>query len=791
MGLIMKYLAALILMVAMSVFGAVPDYKAFRGGRNTVVTTNPPTGTVITQTTTNQTFIPGGGTWPTDGIRIGFMGPTEDDVSTTTWGVWDLDLDVLAMSYQYGTGGWDFSSRVTAELLTIDGIPGSGSIVAVDAGGATYRTNVSGGTQNIQTNGVPVSNSATGQVYFAGNNMQVFATNASGRVSILVRVSSNLLFNAAGQEFMIGSDNNSLFGISNITRGGWDFYTSGDGSWNLAGPLSIAGNVTASNATLVTMPGVGAFVNIVSSGLLMRTNTIDVTNVNTRTLFTTNGIQGNWPDTQVFWSSNGWIMSEGVFTYDRGDNILSVPGIVTTNISIYGSASFYDSDAIEYSGLTSAPEISRNTIHRMWTDTNAGVVSAYRSGTGTNQLTNIVGTSGQVLSWQNNQPTWINSGPTLTNITAWTETFGGTLGNWEVRSNGAAWSISGGKLLVENNGSSPFGCVLVRTNWVTMFKNWTMTCQVVPGPPTATTYGLAFGMRSTNAFDDTKNVYWNLGLAASPTYFSFYAGPNNFPTNYTLSPFTNLVWSAGDTLDVSLVRRDHVWSLTVSNTANASVLSAAYTTSLIATQYPFEPTASSFAFWSVGGTQTVDNVTFTLNAYSPVSTLCIGDSITSGAGAATHDQAWAKLLGRNMGDLGIQVAADGSDYTANVLKAVPELNLLSPSNVVLMIGGNDVAFGVSAATWKLNYSNLVASITRSGTLYHCLPTPRDATDMGTLAEFISTNYARSAVIDTFDPLRAGDNSKALRNDVDADNVHPNSLGHSIIANAVENKLRGR
>lgn len=213
MGLIMKFLLSLFLLVALPVFGAVPSYQAFRGAGGIIIVSNPPTGTIVIdgsgvvasgtnssiQISTNNTaasvmatnvnFTAGNNTvlrgtnigstahinygvesnltfTTTAGVtwRLGSFG-ADSVTHGTQFGFWDVTQDELGFWFN-GSSEWQFNNRIYAPDATFALLPGSGSILAVDAGGTTFRTNITGiGSITWYANSVFVStngNDATG-----------------------------------------------------------------------------------------------------------------------------------------------------------------------------------------------------------------------------------------------------------------------------------------------------------------------------------------------------------------------------------------------------------------------------------------------------------------------------------------------------------------------------------------------------------------------------------------------------------------------------------------------------
>ncbi len=391
--------------------------------------------------------------------------------------------------------------------------------------------------------------------------------------------------------------------------------------------------------------------------------------------------------------------------------------------------------------------------------------------------------------------------PRVTNITVWSEDFSSTLANWQVRNSGttqATWNIVGGKLRAVSTNTQ--GCLLAYTNWVTGFHWWTAQFDVTPVSFDAASFGIGAGILSSSDFTDRNAFMWLdlVSSGANSGIIAIQTGTSNNLAGVGGTVSNNLVFAAGDVIHVTMKRRDQLLEMVCSNTVSGGRISyqhafGMFTNSVvIANPYGIEPVSGWFSFWARGETQDIDNVTFTIDPMYPISTLLVGDSITSGYQCPTYAQTWAYLLRKSLRDESIQIDSNGSDYAGNIARFVPEINLLNPSNIVFMFGGNDIALGISATTWKSNYNWITTNITHSGTIYHCLPTPRDSVDVTPLVTFLSTNFHPSVVIDTFNPIKDGLGTRTLRADSDmGDGTHLPAFPNAAVAEIVENKLRGR
>lgn len=383
-----------------------------------------------------------------------------------------------------------------------------------------------------------------------------------------------------------------------------------------------------------------------------------------------------------------------------------------------------------------------------------------------------------------------------TNIQVWSEDFSGTLSGWQPQSylgTNADWKIVSGKLQAAfPTGGSIFGEFLCYTNGfpVTAFESWSLKFQLTPKTIDATSYGLAFGIRSALISSD-RNLFGQIWLnSANNGNLMFLTGSSNAPANAGFA--TNNTWlpavSVDEPIDVTLRRRGEIWTIIASNTVTgiARKFSQSMNFGLV-NYYGQSPQAGYVTFWERGGTQTVDNVSFTLEPIWPVTYLVLGDSIAEGYNADLMNFTWFNQVRKQLG-MGVQRSYAPGGTLNSVGLSTNEINLLQPHNVINALGGNDVARGDAFATWTTNYIVMVNCITNT-TMWHLSPTARTNVDLSGMFLFQESTYPLDRVIDVFDVTKATNSSWALRSDLNSgDGIHPNAKGHALVAEHILNAL---
>lgn len=188
-----------------------------------------------------------------------------------------------------------------------------------------------------------------------------------------------------------------------------------------------------------------------------------------------------------------------------------------------------------------------------------------------------------------------------------------------------------------------------------------------------------------------------------------------------------------------------------------------------------------FALFEIGGDWTITEWTVDCTDRRYVKALFIGDSITHGLYATDLSTRWPVQVAPRFGSYAI--SAGSGDVTQRVIDKIGFIAAYRANHVFLMIGGNDVLFGVAQATYEANYTSIRNQLQANGSkITHCLATPRDDTNMTTLNTFIS-GFTSDTVVDTFTPLKGAGTDLAAAYD-SGDGVHPNQAGHDLIATTV-------
>lgn len=288
--------------------------------------------------------------------------------------------------------------------------------------------------------------------------------------------------------------------------------------------------------------------------------------------------------------------------------------------------------------------------------------------------------------------------------------------------------------------------------------------------PGSTGYGFGIGAKSTNSWYQasiTARVDFTTGTV-------YLYDVNN--TTIT-SGVSGVTISNGDVVKLKYTQRKNSIAATFTDITQQS---APYTITAIdnlsSTKNFSTPNSSIPVIYNYGGTYDIQNIAIRTASFIYPKIAFLGDSKTFGYAATDVDLRFA-TLSNVLGSTDI-LAGDG-DRTADLLGSLPHIiNDIRPKNVFLCIGRNDIASGVSSATWQANYISIVTDLVTAGIhVIHILPIPEgDALDQSALKTFIQTTYPTSQMIDPSVGWSSSFNS--------ADNVHPNQAGHRFIANII-------
>jgi hypothetical protein len=321
--------------------------------------------------------------------------------------------------------------------------------------------------------------------------------------------------------------------------------------------------------------------------------------------------------------------------------------------------------------------------------------------------------------------------------------------------------------------------------WLISSDEWTIRWTERFGAIDALSFGVGVGIKNFQAAGGNDRGYNALLAGAGPDLGKMQILRFDGTSQNLASPGNPIALAAGDIVDCSLTRSGWTMTATATNRANGqvSVSTLVYSEAdnLIA------PTISRVCFYPLGGTVYVDNISFTINHRKPARFIVIGASASDGYNASSAARRYISVVQSNFFEA---VCNDSSSYntTTNAISILPEILAHRPTTAILMIGGNDLAFGYPATQWQTQYSNLVFQLQMNGvTVKHTFQTPRNSVDLRPLKDWITAHYPPGDIIDTWTPFVT--NAFSLKPVYDSgDGVHPNDVGHLLLGQIIRTNL---
>jgi len=352
---------------------------------------------------------------------------------------------------------------------------------------------------------------------------------------------------------------------------------------------------------------------------------------------------------------------------------------------------------------------------------------------------------------------------------------------------GDADFITDGSSLIVSGGSGSFSDLIKYNAYTSCLEKHTIKLRFLVTTKDSTSYGIGIGVRSINV-SDYRSLLGRIDLSTGPTSGKvMLSTTNNSTSDYTQHVISDdaVVFSEGDTLEINIQRVYNIVTITAFNVALPStIVPATFDFSLGISSPIYVPhNTGQFAIHTFGGEQNVTNFFVGSGALKNINILGIGDSITYGLFSETLEQRFLNVL-FNSSEKSNDSNGGGSDKTAEVLARIDEILLINPKYALLMIGGNDIFFGISNEIYESNYINIVSILENSGiTVVHCLPTPRNSPNEQPLRDFILSQYSSGKIVDTWTAL-LGDGTGLNTIYDSGDGTHPNSDGHAKIADQI-------
>lgn len=358
------------------------------------------------------------------------------------------------------------------------------------------------------------------------------------------------------------------------------------------------------------------------------------------------------------------------------------------------------------------------------------------------------------------------------------------LSNWATVGTPTA-SVSGGNLTIAGSTSlstnyikcSSYG----KTNAEYALHEWTINVSTIG----AGASGKPFGIQGQSSAAPNA-IQVNLELSSTNTGKVKWFADNN-STAIQTSDGTLSGIASGDVITCKLYRFPNRYVFIAIHTSGKTVTDTLYLFTPRTSLVGLNPVlAGQLAFYNQGGNHTIGPFRYSILDLKTPGLLVIGDSITQSGGSS--NRYLSKIQER------YEVVAEGNAQPSAVCGDinVSEIALYTPTNMLVFIGTNDVAFnGVSAA--QTAYASLVTALggigysVANGNLKFATLLPRGSSNYDTFNSWIVSTYGAANVLD----LNAvvSDGTVNFPTKYTADTVHPNQYATTLLADRIAEDYR--
>lgn len=348
----------------------------------------------------------------------------------------------------------------------------------------------------------------------------------------------------------------------------------------------------------------------------------------------------------------------------------------------------------------------------------------------------------------------------------------------------ATWGANGSNGTV--SGGANVYTYRLRRVYPNSFDRWDQRITITIGAAPSTNYGhgLGFSDYSSPDVEQTVLMRFDMSNGANVGKLYIYTYDGSTATQRAVSAGALSV-ANGDTFRLRFrkhyVNGYFIYAAEVLK-SDLTTVRVAWTMNTVIESVTLSESTGDFAQFTFGGTYAFSDWRTMVYDQKNVETLFVGDSITKGYAATDMSTNWARQVGNSIG-LPYELCAGSGDITQRFLDKVPSIIAQRPSQVIVMIGGNDILLGVAQATREANFTSAVTQLEAEGiVVIICKATPRTPTDVTGWNTFLAT-FAGNLVIDTYTPLvGSGTSLNAIYDG--GGGVHPNQAGMDLIASTV-------
>lgn len=372
---------------------------------------------------------------------------------------------------------------------------------------------------------------------------------------------------------------------------------------------------------------------------------------------------------------------------------------------------------------------------------------------------------------------------TLYNANTWSD-----LSDFDTSFSGV--SISGGKINL--TGGTRDSATVLSWDYTTCLTSWRMVSRFVVGEKSATSYGLAHGIKGKDEYVDGLNTGWSTFATLNLTTHATQGGKvyvlsgGNSSITAIDSSTAKLTSSVGDTIVLSTKWEYTRFSVDVKNITTGGGVQHTFD---FGTRVRYN--TGKFSLWSRGGIVTLDSLNISSEAVKDIDVIFIGDSKSSCVNATSISKCPTRIAQVHYPNSNIHAGV--GDRVNDVMDALPEIRSLNPKQALINLYYNDL-WNAPAINLMTEYAAMVDSLEAIG-ITTIKMTPQDYPSASfpdirqrydSFRTWLFSTYDSASIIDVFfDMQKCGVPCNFF-------NAHPNDTGYAIIANKIINskKLTG-
>lgn len=322
----------------------------------------------------------------------------------------------------------------------------------------------------------------------------------------------------------------------------------------------------------------------------------------------------------------------------------------------------------------------------------------------------------------------------------------------------------------------------------TSSQNFTLTAKIVINTKGGNADGIGIGIRGTALFG--KDLYLKLLLDTSVR-----TGRIQLVSNISgiiATSTTALSVSNGDSVQLTLTRDFVNVFATAEKIGTDQKIVTSYSVSAVS-PFGYINGGGLISFAHYGGSYTIRNWSWTINARSGADYFILGDSNTEFAQEEDPKASWPELLFGNRGKTYVNYAQGGNSTVSYVNNGVAaEMRAHKTKNAIVMIGTNDAGLG-TMVDYKAFLNRTIDSLTDwAETVYVLSPPPRNSVDITPFADtakVLASLYPNAVFVDIFRALKDSSTTKLPSLYDVGDGLHLNYSGHQAIAAVLANYIQ--